>query len=158
MKRDDFMSGYCLEYAVALRDYYQEKGEDVFIAGTIQYSLEEDSEENDVFEETRKNVFNICGFLEEVEVSHYFVGIKDEKTGKIRFEDYDGEKSIELLKKDSLFSSTKCHSAIKVIEFIDEFEAESFSCQISDEVITIAKKDLSDRKKPLEKIKRKLLK
>lgn len=145
MKKDMFLSGYCLEYAIALRDFYKEKGKDVFIGGVINYLKEQGDTEEEVFTETQKGVYRIDGFLEEVEVAHFFVGIK-EKNGIVRFEDCKGEISDKDIKNSSLFSKSICCSGQKIIEFEDEYEAEGFSAGIEDSVVCEAKKMIKKEK------------
>lgn len=150
MNKEKFLSGYCLEYAIALKDFYQTKGENVFIGGTIKYLKEEgEEEEEDVFEKTSNGIFRIYGFLDEVEVCHFFIGIKD-KNNNVKFEDCNGIISAEKLKDNSLFVNELCQSEVKIVEFSDEYEAESFSSGIVEEFVSEAKNIIKKEKVKLK--------
>lgn len=105
MDEQNFANGYCAEYALALKEYYDEVGIESKI-NLVQLKYNIDPEDQDDFD---------------IETSHAFVELI--QNGETLYEDSYGYKTLDDMKKNSLFMNNDGEVEINNIDNIDDIES-----------------------------------
>lgn len=143
MEKENFLNGYCLEYACALKKHSLSNGKEYFICGITKGILEEGVQDCDVYEAHEQGFFKIIEPLDilHIEVSHFFLVHKND-LGHFILEDVNGVVVLEDLIKNASFSVDFENVSPKAIIFEDEIEAESFSSEIEYNIVEEIIKEL----------------
>lgn len=105
MQEKNFANGYCAEYALALKEYYDDAGIESKI-NLVQLKYNIDPEDPDYFD---------------IETAHAFV--ESIQNGQTLYEDSYGYKTLEDMKNDSIFMNDDGEIEINNVDSIDELES-----------------------------------
>lgn len=105
MEERKFANGYCSEYALALKEYYDDAGIESKI-NLVQLKYNIDPEDPDYFD---------------IETAHAFV--ESIQNGETLYEDSYGYKTLEDIKNNSLFMNNDGEIEINNIDSIEEIES-----------------------------------
>jgi len=105
MEEQKFANGYCAEYALALKEYYDDACIESKI-NLVQLKYNIDPEDSDYFD---------------IETAHAFV--ESIQNGETLYEDSYGYKTLEDIKNNSLFMNNDGEIEINNIDSIEEIES-----------------------------------
>lgn len=126
MEEQKFANGYCAEYALALKEYYDEVGIESKI-NLVQLKYNIDPEDPDDFD---------------IETAHAFV--ESIQNGETLYEDSYGYKTLEDIKNNSLFMNDDGELEINNADSIDDIE--SYLGTIEDTMLNEAKMLVKSKK------------